>query len=224
MRAILAVAAVGVGLALAATAVADDTWAPDALASMRVEEMQALAPWQWEVRADVAVNGRALFRQVRLVKRSATGQLMSVVVEEKPVDPRRPLSHPDRLPDVTSGRRWTAEMDQTLWKYLLAPRDVLEEFFGRVTVQPGPRRLPGTVEVRGKGLLRAGDEVAWWLDAKSGRAVRVEIKTALKEDDVSLSVDFGTTRDGLVYVAGMTGEVPTRNVRTVFNAYGLRKP
>jgi hypothetical protein len=188
----------------------------------RAANRALLAQYTWKQRIEVTDRGKVVSQAVELVRPTADGGFATTpIAETSGKQAAGPLGDAAGRKRGRKQRAWHAELTALLAEYALPTVDELRDYLMRATIGPGD--MTDTIRIRGRDVVKAGDELATWVDAGTRELLRTRIMTRVDDDAVTAEIDYVRTADGLVFKTRETVRVPSFRVALTIERFALEK-
>jgi len=194
---------------------ADEPTAAVQLSRARAADDQALRHYDWSTWLQLFRNGalanQAIIRQSYL----ANGRLQRAVVNQE---------HASLPGGFIARTKWEdnflADLQDLLAQYRPTSAALLN--FVSATKVSGPDAT-GALVVSAKNVIKKGDVVTVWFDAKTRQLRRLQVATLFRDDPVQVNATYGVLPNGPSYMQYAQVEIPDQKVYLLIHNYDYGK-
>lgn len=190
-----------------------------------VENAAELRKYSFKQRTEVSMKGEVKSVRLDQVRFDLDGKLERTPLT--PVVAEAPNARGLRGKVVAKKREETAEYVERLMslarRYLAPGRDDLEKLSGKAEIWKGPGVTGNQVRVQATDFVHNGDSFVWSLDAVAKLPVRMETRTELDGDPVTITAEYRTLPSGLNYVARATVKSPRKDLEVKVESFDYER-
>jgi Ni/Co efflux regulator RcnB len=195
------------GAALAAAA-QDPAQLKAMFARAQQQNADALKHYAWKSRNEVRKNGESKNTQLFLMRHDAAGNLQQTQIggSAPPAMPKGPIVGRIAQKKKEDFLELIHDLREQVQAYSHLPPEKMQAFLAGATITAKPDQ--GAIQIQGGGVLRSGDAMTIWLDAKTRKQRRAEIHTFLKQNPVKAAIEFRDLPAGPTYLARTVVDFP----------------
>ncbi|MCZ6651951.1 MAG: hypothetical protein O7D91_02865 [Planctomycetota bacterium] len=181
--------------------------------SLMLLAVQANGQGEQQVAASVAANSRALRQYSWTMRAEATvgGQKTVGLFKMRYDLDGQPQSTP-----IGGGADDSGTPPELLalalaaFAYAQPSPNIMQAFIDRAEIWAGRGATGGTVRIEGDGMMTADDSVTWLI--KNDKATKLDVRTSLEGEPITISAEFQTIPNGPTYVARVVALQPARSL------------
>jgi hypothetical protein len=218
-------------------AIAAGTQDKEKFAQAQKQNSEALKQYTWKSRTEIKMKGESKNVKLEQIRYDIDGKLEKTSIggspEQQPQEEskagRRGRRGRGKAKDkiVEKKKKEFAEMMQALGKLVASygqiPPEKMQSFAQNAQVSQGEGDQVGTVRIQGGDVLQAGDAMTIWIDPATQMMRRVEIKTALEENPVTVVSDYQNLTDGPTYQARSVVDYPAKEIELTVENYDYQR-
>ncbi len=203
---VLLTAVSGSGFAVAQSG---QMWAMAETYKRNQEELQS---YSWKSRTEVTVGGKVKELTLFGVRYDLDGKLHKTPIGTDEPEPK--VRGPIRKRRAKKKLKKAADFNQDLRELIrsytqFTPRQ-MHSVFARAGEWRGQGATEGVTRVQARGVVRRGDSMDIWVDSRTRRLRKVEIRTSLDGEFVNVVTEFRDLEDGPTYPARTLVTTQTR--------------
>jgi len=177
-----------------------------AMAETYKHNQEKLQGYSWSSRTEVTVGGKLKELTLFRVRYGVDGELHKTPLgTQEPQQKKR--GDRKKLKRASAFNQGLRELIRSYTQF--TPRQ-MHSVFARAGEWPGAGPTEGVTRVQARGVVRQGDSMDLWVDSRTRRLRRVEIRTSLDGEFVSVVTEFRDLQDGPTYPARTLVKTETR--------------
>jgi len=179
---------------------------------------QRMEQYSWKQRTELRRKGKLLATGLEQIRPAPDGTLERAPLDDPTVSP----AMRKRLAKSAPRRVATAELQALLEEYAQPSGERIRDFLRQATMSPGD--IAGTVRIRGRGVVRPGDELTVWVDGASHELLRTRALTRIGDDPAVIEIDHERLESGLVRRARQVVRVPRGRLTLTVESFDFVGP
>ena len=217
LRAVSQVRRVGVAIALLtavsgpgfAVAQSGQMWA---MAETYKRNQEELRSYRWKSRTEVTVGGKVKELTLFRVRYDLDGKLHKTPIGTDEPEPkvRGPIRRRRAKKKLKKAGEFNQDLRELIRSYTQFTPRQMHSVFARAGEWRGQGVTEGVTRVQARGVVRPGDTMDIWVDSRTRRLRRVEIRTSLDGEFVTVVTEFHLLEDGPTYPAQTLVKTETR--------------
>lgn len=189
-----------------------------------VENAAELRRYTFKQRTEVSING-----EVRSVRLDQARFDLDGNLERTPLTPaaEAPKSRGLRGRMVAKKREETADYVERLMslarRYMAPGRGEMEKLFGKAEIWKGQGASANQVRIQTTDFVKSGDSFVWTLDPIAKLPVRMEARSELDGDPVTVTAEYRTLANGPNYIARTIVKSPRKELEVKVESFDYRR-
>lgn len=190
-----------------------------------VENAAELRQYTFKQRTEVSLNGEVKSVRLDQVRFDLDGNLERTPLT--PVAAEAPKARGLRGKAVAKKREETADYLERLMslarRYLTPGRGDLEKLSSKAEIWKGQGATGNQVRIQATDFVKSGDSFVWTLDAVAKLPVRMEARTELDGDPVTVTAEYRTLPSGPNYVARAIVKSARKDLEVKVESFGYER-
>jgi hypothetical protein len=185
------------------------------------ENTLALRTYEWKSRTEIRRDGETKSAQLFLMRYGMDGNLQKTPIGGTPAaeQPRLPLKRIVVKKKTKELQELVAALGELAHAYANLPSDRMQALMSSAVVIT-PLDGPGdAVQVQAKAVLEQGDVMTLWIDSETQQQRKVEIRTSLDEQPVTIVSEFRGLPEGPTYAARVVVDCPSERLQLITDAF-----
>lgn len=191
----------------------------------RIQENQlALRQYTWKQRTELQIKGEVKNTRMELVRFDADGELQKTPLGATTPQERRGIRGRILRDKRDETEEYVQRVMQRVVRYLYPSPASLSTLFQKAEVWEGKSETSGTIQVRVKDFVIAGDSLTLYVDAASHKPRKLEVATALDDDPISVVAEYGDLPDGPTYLARTAVNAAKKQIQIKIENFDYARP
>ncbi len=183
-----------------------------AMAETYKRNQEELQSYRWKSRTEVTVGGKLQELTLFRVRTDLDGKLHKTPIETDQPEPkvRGPIRRRRAKKKLKKAAEFSQDLRELIRSYTQFTPRQMHSVFARAGEWRGQGATEGVTRVQARGVVRRGDTMDIWVDSRTRRLRRVEIRTSLDGKFVDVVTEFRDLEDGPTYPAWTLVRTETR--------------
>jgi hypothetical protein len=186
----------------------------DKLATVMAENAKRLHQYTYKQRTEVLYKGEDKIVRLNAVRFGPDGQRQATLISQTGGEEATGLGHRIVNKKRAEVKEYVDRLSALIENYLPPDPEKLRKALTTAEIVPAGSALTLTM----KGYLKSGDSLALFVDTATRKVKRVDLKTALDKDSISVTAEMASIPDGPDYPGLIKIKVPPKNLEINISA------
>ncbi|MEW6209607.1 MAG: hypothetical protein AB1631_14665 [Acidobacteriota bacterium] len=181
----------------------------------RQQNADALRKYTWKSRTEIQKGGETRSVELTLMRYDIDGTLQKTILSSTPQKqlPTRGIRGLIAQRKKENFLETLDELGNLAKSYSELPPDVMQRFRASATITPEAEQK--LIRIKGSNVLQSADSMTLWVDARTHKQRKAEIRTALEGKPVRIVSDFQDLPAGPTFMARSVVEYPGEELRVI---------
>jgi hypothetical protein len=189
------------------------------LAAVMAENAKRLHQYTYKQRTEVLYKGEDKIVRLNDVRFGPDGKRQATLISQTGGEEATGLGHRIINKKREEIKEYVDRLSALIESYLPPDPERLRKALTTAEIVPAGNLLSLTM----KGYLKSGDSVALLVDTATRKVKRMDLKTALDKDSISVTAEMGSIPDGPDYPSLIKIKAPSKNLEIDLSAYDFVK-